>query len=148
MKSIIIIVVLTVFFFACSSQDVKEKGDIVENKNTLIPQKEYISIPETCIKKLMSSKLLEQVSVKNYLFKNGKIAEDKLSQEVIIYFSEEPTETQKNELESQSALCNWNLWTTPAQNHPLGFVTATIAINSFENIVCFDFVKKIDTIIE
>lgn len=142
MKIVITIILLAVLCISCnsSSNNKNEK----HGENTLIPKEEYLEISKDCSDKLMSYKLVEQMSVKNYLFKNDAISEADLTQQTIIYFEEEPTIEQKKLL-NNSAQCNWELWTPPTDNHPLGFVTAKIPINNIEDIVCLDFVKKIDT---
>lgn len=145
MKAFIAIVVLSVIFISCESADKDENSKTKLSENTLIPKTEYLEMSKDCSDKLMSYKLIEQMSVKKYLFKNNGISEAELIQQTIIYFEEEPTVEQKELLTNNSAQCNWDLWTPPADNHPLGFVTAVIPINNFEDIVCLDFVKKIDT---
>lgn len=147
MKTIIAISIISMFCFSCTPQDVQEKKveENKTNKNTLIPKDEYVNLPDECRKKIMNFKLLEQVSVKNYLYKNEIITEDQLTQNVIFYFEEHPSPEQINQLESESVQCNWELWTPPQSNHPLGFVTAKLPIKHFEKVLCFDFVKKMDT---
>jgi len=145
MKTFIVIFLLSLSYFSCSPQQVEEKEDNKMASHKLIPQDEYISFPKECSKKLMNFKLLEQMSVKNYLYKNDEISEDDLKQKVILYFTEEPSKIQKAELEKESAFCNWESWTPPAENHPFGFVLAELKIKNASNVICLDFVKKIDT---
>lgn len=145
MKTFIILLVLSFCFLSCNSKEVHEGEKNKLTDHTLIPQKEYLTVPDELGQKIMSYKLIEQMSVKNYLYKNNEINEDELSQKVILYFETEPTEDQKNQLKDQSAECYWELWTPPADNHPYGFITARLPITKFEDILYLDFIKKVDT---
>ncbi|MDZ7766531.1 MAG: hypothetical protein U5K00_19255 [Melioribacteraceae bacterium] len=124
MKVLLTFVVLAVICLSCNSSEKNQNAKTSLSENSLIPKEEYLEISKECSDKLMSYKLIEQMSVKNYLFKNDEISEANLTQQTIIYFEEEPTVEQKELLENNSAQCNWELWTPPADNHPLGFVTS------------------------
>ncbi len=145
MKTFIVVIVLSFCIFSCNSKEVHEVEKNNLTAQTLIPQEEYLTVPDEFSQKIMSSKLIEQMSVKNYLFKNNEIAEEDLTQKVILYSKSEPTEEQKKQLKDQSVECSWELWTPPADNHPYGFVTAKLPINNFEEIITLDFIEKIDT---
>lgn len=145
MKSLVVVFILTVSFYSCSPQKVEEKENNTSITNTLIPKGAYISVPEECSSKVLDFKLIDQMSVKKYLFENDEISEEELMQKVILYFAEEPSEVQKEKLKKESVTAYWKLWTPPAENHPFGFVPAELEIKNFENVICLDFVKKIDT---
>lgn len=145
MKYIIALITFSIILISCNSSEKNQNTKTSLSENSLIPKEEYIEILKECSDKLMSYTLIEQMSVKNYLFKNDEVSEGDLTQQIIIYFEEEPTVKQKELLTNNLAQCNWELWTPSADNHPLGFVTAVIPINNFEDIACLDFVKKIDT---
>lgn len=145
MKSTILSILIILLAFACNSPELHQDKESSTPSNTLIPKEEYLPVPDGCSQKIMSFKLVEQMSLKNYLFKNGKIPDDELNQKVILYFQDEPTEDQKKELQNQSVNCNWELWTPQTSNHPLGYIPAEISINNFKEVMCLDFVQKITT---
>lgn len=145
MKTFIVVLALSFCLFSCNSKEVHEVEKNKITARTLIPQEEYLTVPDELSQKIMSYKLIEQMSVKNYLFNNNEITDEDLTQKVILYFETEPTEDQKKQLNDQSAECYWELWTPPADNHQYGFITAKLPIRNFEEIITLDFIKKIDT---
>lgn len=145
MRTKIIIVLLTFLLFACNSQDKVESGELQNvKKTTLIPSNEYIVVPQECSDKILSTDLIKQMSVKNYLFKHEKITNEELTQKVILYFEKEPDADQKTFLNNNSVISDWNSWTPPKPNHPYGFIIAELPITNFNDILCADFIKKID----
>jgi hypothetical protein len=82
MKTFIVVLVLSFCIFSCNSKEVHEVEKNNLTAQTLIPQEEYLTVPDEFSQKIMSSKLIEQMSVKNYLFKNNEIAEEAIKRSV------------------------------------------------------------------
>lgn len=141
------ILVLSVIFIisACRSNEIEQTKSDDQSIDKLISTDEYFNVPEECADKILSSKIIEQMRTKIHLFENEKVDDSELIQKVYIYLSSEPNAEQKDELENLIIKCDWDSWSPPAGNHPLGFLTAVIKIESFEQVLCLEWIKKIDT---
>lgn len=142
---IIYVLVIAIFCFSCNTEQSQENDSVQKNRSTLIPAEEYLSFAEDCTHKILSNKLIEQMSAKMYLFRNDLITEEEVIQKVIFYFESEPTTEQKTDLDRYSANIDWSSWSPPSSNHPLGFVMAVVPIPDFEKNLCLEFIKKVDS---
>ena len=66
-------------------------------------------------------------------------------QKVFIYLNGELTESQVNELESLGVSTDLGSWIRPVGNHPSGFLSADITVESFDQILEKEYVVRLDT---
>lgn len=142
---IIYVLIIALICFSCNSEQTQENDLVKKNHSTLIPVDEYLYFAEDCSHKILSSKLIEQMSAKMYLFRNDLLTEEEVIQKVIFYLESEPSTDQKSELEKYSAKIDWSSWSPPSSNHPLGFVHAEVQIPEFEKYLCSELIKKVDS---
>jgi subtilisin family serine protease len=96
------------------------------------------------------SKILSGKLVENILYP-GKSPSDNLkctqtsTIRVILYFEGYPSADQVRELENLGVNLFLNTWTPPVENHPYGFLIASIPLENIENILALSSVKKIDS---
>jgi subtilisin family serine protease len=114
--------------------------NIPKNSNSV-----HTSLSDDLFQKVLSGKLLEKISAKKYQLKKGEITQSESLSKVVIYFEDEPQETQKTVLEDDGVICYWETWTPPMKNHPYGFVLAELPVEKFEVTLSKNFVKKMDT---
>lgn len=146
MRSLLIISIISLcVFIGCKSSDIEQPEKNNNSKSKIILSDEYISISGECVHKILSNKLIGQMNTKRDMFNNEEITEEELIQKVYLYFESELSQQQKDELTSYSVKCDWESWTPPTEKHPFGFISAEILIEQFENVLCLDFLKKIDT---
>ena len=62
----------------------------------------------------------------------------------ILYFSDYPSEIQKQELKDKGVVLYESSWTPPMINHPFGYFLAVVPISSIESVLSKSFVNKID----
>ncbi|MBZ0178679.1 MAG: hypothetical protein K8F36_05245 [Melioribacteraceae bacterium] len=142
---IALVILLILFTAACRSNEIEQTESNDQNNSKLISVNDYLNVPEECAHKILSGKLIEQMSKKIHLFEIENIDETELVQKVFIYLSSEPSIGQKDELNNLALKCDWESWSPPAANHPLGLLTAEIKIELFKQVLCLEWIKKIDT---
>ena len=146
MKKHIYIIVFPIFYLSLFSQNIQPIQNAVQKSQRIIlQQEEYIQLSEDLYQKVLSGKLLEKISAKKYQLKKGEITQSESFSKVVIYFEDEPQETQKTVLNNDGVICYWETWTPPMENHPYGFVLAELPVEKFEVTLTKDFVKKMDT---
>jgi len=107
-----------------------------------INQDEIIQIKPELKQKVMSGHLFEKVSVKQKMLKSASIDEVEPIP-VILYFVGHPSEREINKLTKKGIEIFRDTWTPPVGAHKHGFFIASLPAGSFEDVLSFNFVKKI-----
>jgi subtilisin family serine protease len=118
---------------------------ILFSQNTVkLTNNSSLYIPPTAESKILSGKLYESI-------RNAEKTSDHLKSanvfvnSVIIYFDSYPSTEQIQELENLGVSLYFNTWTPPLENHPFGFMVASIPMNNIQKIIELSSVKKIDS---
>lgn len=144
-SSIVSILVHILIAISCRSNEIEQNESEDQSKANLLSSENLITVPEECAHKILSGKLVEQMTSKLLLFEKNKLSNEELVQKIFVYLSSEPSSDQKEELNNLALKCDWDSWIPPAGNHPFGFLTVEIKIDSFEQVLCLEWIKKIDT---
>ena len=131
---ILIFVVIFSFVFLFSSEN-----------RLLLKQNEIVQIPSEFHSKIGSGFLINQISVKQKLIRDGIRDDNTEYLKVILYFSEYPSRTTISNLTSLGCECFLESWTPPLENHPLGYIVAKIPTEHFSEILPFREIMRIDT---
>ena len=108
-------------------------------------QSDLISIPVELESKILSGKLIQNVSEKKYMQVNGLLSPEEATEQIIIYLSEYPSADQITSLQLLNVDCFLEVWTPPMPNHPYGFFIAEMPVDKFIETLSLSFIKKIDT---
>ena len=124
----------------------KSDKTIKAKKRILLEQTDLIKISSKNKSKILSGKLIHDVSEKIYKRRNriNKL-EDNQFQWVVIYFEDYPTTEQIGNLESIGVKCFLESWTPPLENHSLGFIQAKVPVDNFHSAIDLPFVRKMDS---
>jgi len=116
----------------------------------LLQQQDIISIDDKLSDKLLSGKLVEELSEKTYalhnkaaLQKSNIVVENAEKMTVAVYFENYPSASELTELDKLGIRYLPGTWTPPLDNHPLGFMLAEIPVDSFITAVNLPYVKKV-----
>ncbi len=146
MKKHFYTIVFSILSLSLFSQNIpKNSNSVHTSQRIILQQEEYVQLSDDLFQKVLSGKLLEKISAKKYQLKKGEITQSESLSKVVIYFEDEPQETQKTVLEDDGVICYWETWTPPMKNHPYGFVLAELPVEKFEVTLSKNFVKKMDT---
>lgn len=146
MKKHFYTIVFSILSLSLFSQNIpKNSNSVHTSQRIILQQEEYVQLSDDLFQKVLSGKLLEKISAKKYQLKKGEITQSESLSNVVIYFEDEPQETQKTVLEDDGVICYWETWTPPMKNHPYGFVLAELPVEKFEVTLSKNFVKKMDT---
>ncbi len=119
------------------------------NKNYIskitLEQNDLVAISSLNEKKILSGRLIENISRKNKLSQNAINSSEVMKESVVIYMSEYPTNEQIAQLESKNIDCYLEVWTPPIENHPYGFFIAAMPVTQLNEVLSFAFIKKMDT---
>ncbi len=137
---------LFVIFIFCFATEIFPQVIKKPNHEVLLKQSQLISVTQNNNKKILSGKLITNISKKKLIARgttpNGT---NEPKENVIIYMEEYPTDEQITELRNQNINCFLDLWTPPMENHPYGFFIAEMPISKLNTVLSFAFVKKMDT---
>jgi subtilisin family serine protease len=99
----------------------------------------------TINEKILSGRLFEKINTIEKLsstkLKSSIVAESK----VFLYFSEYPSDDQIKLLESYGVKLMKETWTPPLENHPFGFIAATVPDINLQKVIAISSLRKIDT---
>lgn len=116
-----------------------------------ISQQDLISIPASGQSKILSGRLMMNVSRKTAAFKERSASPDGTGilqvpeETVTIYMNEYPTDAQIAQMEAEGIKCFMESWIPSLPNHPLGFFLAKMPVDKIQQTLSFAFVKKMDT---
>jgi len=102
-------------------------------------------VPGNLMGKIESGKLLEDVGAKQALVGAGLMKSADAVATVLLYFDGLPPADRLAALTAQGVRCYWETWTPPLEGHPLGFVVASLPVESFVNTLGLDFVRRMGT---
>ena len=71
--------------------------------------------------------------------------EDLDKQQIFIHFSQEPSQSQIQELEAMGLTLQLDSWIPPLENHPTGFIVADMPIDKLEALAGKDYVVRLET---
>jgi hypothetical protein len=146
MKKILLVLIylsLSSFFF---SQQITNVDDTSKPKqHVLINQNDLVVIPVDLESKILSGKLIQNISEKKYQFENGPQSAEQPREKVVIYFETYPSGEQISSLEVLDIRCFLESWTPPLPNHPYGFILAELPIDKLMEALSLSFIKKMDT---
>ncbi len=111
----------------------------------LLNQIDLISIPVEVENKILSGKLIQNISEKKYLFENGLLKADQILELIVIYLDKYPTDEQISSMRQLNIICLLDSWTPPLPNHPLGFILAQLPFDKLTETLSLSFIKKMDT---
>ena len=99
----------------------------------------------TIYDKVLSGRLFEKINTIEKLsstkLKSSIVAESK----VFLYFSEYPSDDQIKLLETYGVKLMKETWTPPLENHPFGFIAATVPDINLQKVIAISSLRKIDT---
>jgi subtilisin family serine protease len=99
----------------------------------------------TINEKILSGRLFEKINTIEKLsstkLKSSIVAESK----VFLYFSEYPSDDQIKLLETYGVKLMKETWTPPLENHPFGFIAATVPDINLQKVISISALRKIDT---
>ena len=144
-KSLFILVYLSLSSLFFSQQLTNIEFTSSPKMRVILNQDDLITIPFDLEKKILSGKLIQNISEKKYLFENGTLTEAQLKEKVVIYLDKYPSAEQIASLEILNIDSYLELWTPPLPNHPYGFFIAEIPTDKFIETLSLEFIKKMDT---
>jgi subtilisin family serine protease len=134
MKKSVIFIVSIFISFALFSQN-----------NPKLSLKSSLGISTQAEWKILSGKLYESLLNAGNLSSGNLKSAKSNTLTVILYFESYPSAIQVQEIEYLGATLFFNTWTPPLDNHPLGFLLATVPANIIKKILELSYIKKIDT---
>jgi subtilisin family serine protease len=117
----------------------------LSKQSILLSQEDLISIPIELESKILSGKLIQNLSEKIYLYERGLLSKEKANELVVIYMTDYPTVENIASLNNLNVECFLNVWTPPLKNHPYGFFIARMPVDKLSETMALNFIKKIDT---
>jgi len=142
-KIAILVLIFTSIVF--SQKIVQNHSKIDYRKQAILKQNDLVTILSINQKKVLSGKLIENISRKQILSKNSISSAEELKENVVIYMSEYPTSEQITQLEDRNIDCYLDVWTPAMENHPYGFFLANMPVTQLNDVLSFAFIKKMDT---
>ena len=106
---------------------------------------EIVNVPVGLSSKILSGRLLQNISEKTMLVKEALLSADSATATVLLYFQEHPTTRQQDSLRSLGVHCYWESWIPPVENHPYGFVVATMPVKNFVGTLSLGFLARMET---
>ena len=103
------------------------------------------AVPAGLMEKIESGKLLEEVGERQALLRPGSADSQDTSLPVLLYFAGRPSGDRLALLAALGIRCYWETWTPPLEDHPLGFVVATLPVRNFVNTLGLNFVLRMGT---
>jgi len=101
----------------------------------LLNRENIIQIPEKFQNKIESGFLIRNISSKLQQLNNGMRTNKTEFAQVILYFTEYPSIEIINKLENQGVKCYLDSWVPPLENHPNGFIIASIPTERFLDVL-------------
>jgi hypothetical protein len=102
------------------------------------------SIVNQAKNKVLSGRLLEKINLIEKLsstqLKSSILSESK----VFFYFSEFPSSDQITFLDKFGVKLMRETWTPPLENHPFGFIAASVPDKNLQEVIAISAIKKID----
>lgn len=95
--------------------------------------------------KVLSGSLFEKINTIEKLLSTKQKSSIVSETKVFLYFSEYPTADQIKLLESYGVKLMRETWTPPLENHPFGFIAATVPDINLQKVMAISALKKIDT---
>ncbi|MDP2366569.1 MAG: hypothetical protein Q8M94_22670, partial [Ignavibacteria bacterium] len=141
-KTLFILFYLSLSSFFYTQQITNIDFTSMLKKHSLLNQNDLISTPVDLENKILSGKLIRNISEKKYLFENGALNEEQLKEQVVIYLEKYPSAEQITSLEDLNIICFLESWTPPLPNHPYGFIIAEIPVDKFIETLSLNFIKK------
>ena len=146
MKKVLFIIIS----LSLSSLFYPQRISTIENKfpakkHIILQQDDIISVPVNLEKKVLSGKLIQNISEKIYLYEEGILNKDQTTEKVVIYFSEYPSAIEIASLELLNINCFLESWTPPLPNHTYGFILAELPAEKLIEALTLSFIKKMDT---
>ncbi len=146
MKKTLLIAILVSFCSFFYPQRISStENTIPVKKHVLLQQNTMQSVPNDFVNKVLSGKLIQNISEKNYIYQNGPQNEEQPREKVVIYFETYPSGEQITSLEALDISCFLESWTPPLPNHPYGFILAELPTNRLVEALSLSFIKKMDT---
>lgn len=146
MKSLLFFLI---FLLICSfnhpQQIVVDNNTASPKQRILLSQEDILILPLEVEQKILSGKLIQNISEKRYLLERGLITPQQAKEQVVIYVDQYPTAEQVNALTNLNINCFLEIWTPTLKNHPYGFFLAEVPIEKFTQALALNFIKKIDT---
>ena len=144
-KLLIILIYLSFSSFFYSQQITNPEFIATPKKHILLKQSDLISVPLELENKILSGKLIQNISEKKFLYEEGLLLIEEATEQVVIYVAEYPSAEQIASLELLNIDCYLDIWTSPLPNHPYGFFIAEIPVDKFIETLSLGFIKKVDT---
>ncbi|MDP8200697.1 MAG: S8 family serine peptidase [Candidatus Tenebribacter burtonii] len=104
-------------------------------EDLLLNEEEIIQIPDEFQSKIDSGFLIRNISNKIQQLNNGVRNDETEYAKVILYFAEYPSNEIINTLENQGVECYLDSWVPPLENHPNGFIIASIPTECFLDVL-------------
>ncbi len=133
MKLKIILLLIIPYFFLFS-----------QTKNISLNSR-ILSIPKDYKHKINSGKLLEHINNNKFKTKSGGNRANQNKTMVALYFENYPSASQMLELRNTGIEYFKETWIPPLENHPYGFLLASMPNEKLIETISFEFIKKIDT---
>lgn len=131
--------------FIYPQQIVVYENTVHPRQRIMLSQENIISLLPDIEQKILSGKLIQNISEKRYLIDSGLLTPQQAKEQVVIYVDKYPTAEQINSLTNLNIICLLEVWTPPLKNHPYGFFLAEVPAEKFTEALSLDFIKKIDT---
>jgi len=116
---------------------------LVSQNTKILTQSDLVKIPNEYTNKVVSGKLIEHISKKNFLAKSN--SNQVASTKVALYFEKFPASEQFHTLDNLAIEYYTETWIPPTDNHPLGFLLASLPNDKLNETLSCNFLKKIDT---
>jgi subtilisin family serine protease len=119
-------------------------------RKLILQQQDIINVDDKLNNKLLSGKIVEELSVKTYalhnktaLQKSNIVVENAEKMCVAVYFENYPSASELTELDKHGVKYLRGTWTPPLDGHPLGFMLAEIPVDSFLTAINLPYIKKV-----
>jgi subtilisin family serine protease len=95
--------------------------------------------------KILSGKLYHQIKMSDKELTQKGLETSPRKVNVIMYFNEYPSAEQLKDMATLQVTCYKETWTPPAENHPYGFLVASVPAGKLPRVLALPFIKKMDT---
>jgi len=145
MKKILLLVFLS--FSVSTAQYVQSSANKYSTeKKVMITQKDLVKVSAGNQKKILSGKLIENVSRKKLIAKKASNRVTANPKEIVaIYTKNYPSEDDLAQLTDNGIEYFLDTWTPPMVNHPFGFFLANMPVDKLDKVLSFSFIRKMDT---
>ena len=99
-KTLFILFFLSLSSFFYSQQITNIDHRNMPKKHVLLNQNDLVAVPIESENKILSGKLIQNISEKKYLFENGLINKEQQTEKVVLYFETYPSGEQITSLEA------------------------------------------------